>query len=315
MAKTAIPFSDKGTNNSDMRYYGLYRARCINNVDPFGRGRILVHIYLRDGALNYDESSHQWIPVLTPYGGIRGMGMSITPPIHADGFVIFEEGRTSSPVWIGAYPFAPFREVDEEASQKAGYTVINTRPTIPAEQAQDPTRIVIKTQYPSLENPSPESNDNAVENTIVMDENKLELFHVNKNAYEYQIGGTGGLPGSFIRLQDTAIDLGVRNADGRVFSISISSEGITLSSSLGDQISITDNRIKIKTTDQGQVSIESIENGAISMNTRNFTVDGEQIIVGPPGALGGGGIVNTQSICPFVGLPIHQGSSKAIVGG
>lgn len=314
MAKRAVPFAAAGPGG-EQKYYGIYRAKCINNRDPLGRGRILAHIYLRDGALSYSEQSHQWIPVLTPYGGLRGMGMSMVPPLHADGFVIFEEGNTSMPVWIGAYPFAPLREVDEEASRKAGYTVINTLPTIPAEQAQDPTRIVIKTQYPSIEDPLPESNENVVENTIIMDESKLELFHINKNVYEYQEGGTGGSPGSFIRLGDASIDMGVRGPDGRVFAISITGENINLSSSAGDQISISDNSIKIKGTDQGQIAVEAVENGSIVLNGRNVTVDGEQIIVGPPGALGGGGIVNTQSICPFVGLPIHQGSSKAIVGG
>lgn len=315
MAKS-IPRATSSTSSKQLRYYGIYRAKCLNNADPEGRGRILAHIYIRDGQLSYSENSHQWVPVLTPYGGIRGMGMSMSPPIHADGFVIFEEGMPNTPVWIGAYPFAPLREVDEDASSTAGYTVIKTYPTTPPEQAQDPTRIVIKTQYPSLQDPSPESDDNAVENAIIMDENQLQLFHVNRDAYEYSEGGVGtGTPGSYIRLADSSIELGVTGQDGRTFNITIDSESIRLASSQGDQIQLTDGRIQIIGTDQSQVSITALENGSVTVNGKIVTVDGEQLIIGPPGAAGAGGTITTQCICPFTGLRTHVGSSKTIIGG
>lgn len=316
MAGKSIPRASNATTSKQLRYYGIYRAKCLNNADPEGRGRILAHIYIRDGQLSYSEQSHQWIPVLTPYGGIRGMGMSLIPPIHADGFVVFEEGKPHAPVWIGAYPFAPLREVDEDATEKAGYTVIKSYPTTPSEQAQDPTRIVIKTQYPSLQNPIPESNENVVENAIIMDENQLQLFHVNKNVYEYSQGGVGiGTPGSYIRMGDNSIELGVTGPDGRTFNITIDSESIRLASALGDQIQLTDGRIQIVGTDQAQVSIQALENGSITLNGKNITLDGEQIVTGPPGENGAGGVVTTQAICPFTGLRTHVGSSKTIAGG
>ena len=74
-------------------YYGAYRARCLNNNDPVGLGRILVHIYIRDGNLTYDESTHQWIPVLSPFGGVKGMGFYMIPPIHALGDLLPVERR------------------------------------------------------------------------------------------------------------------------------------------------------------------------------------------------------------------------------
>jgi hypothetical protein len=69
MAKNNTAALKLGTSKTI--YYGIYRARCLNNNDPMGLGRVLAHIYSRDGSLSYDESSHTWVPVLSPYGGLR----------------------------------------------------------------------------------------------------------------------------------------------------------------------------------------------------------------------------------------------------
>jgi hypothetical protein len=298
------------------KYYGIYRAKCLNNNDPRGQGRILVHIYVRDGRLNYEEQSHQWIPVLSPYGGLSGMGLFMIPPIHADGFVIFEAGDTRKPVWIGAYPFAPTREVDSQASQRAGYAVIKTTPTVPIEMGGDYTKIILKTQYPPQSDPDITSDTNTIENVILMDETKLELFHVNQSSYEYKEGGVSSSDSSsFIRLLDQSVEIGVKTSDGKTYAIQVTADGIRFSSNLGDYIQISDGRIQIVGTDAAQIKIEAKENGSVTIDSKNTVLDGESIILGPPGAAGGAAVVTTQSICPFVGFPVHQGSTKVMVSG
>lgn len=310
-----VSFVKNAERTGGTKYYGIYRAKCLNNSDPKGQGRVLAHIYVRDGELNYNESTHNWIPVLSPYGGVRGMGFYMIPPIHADGFVIFEQGSPRTPVWVGTYPFAPVREVEEEASKKVGYTVVKTLPTVPDELNSDPTKIIIKTQYPALNDPAPESDSNKIENLIIMDETKLELVHVNQPEYSYKPGGVSTADAtSYIKLADGIIELGVKDVSGRLQSIQITTDGIKMESSMGDYVQVKDGSIQIKGSDQCQIKIEAIENGAVVINGRQVMLDGETIILGPPGALGGGSVVTTQSICPFVGLPIHQGSSKVLIG-
>jgi hypothetical protein len=297
-------------------FYGLYRAKCLNNLDPLGQSRILVHVYIRDGDLNYNDSTHQWIPVLSPYGGLRQMGLFMTPPIHAEGFVEFEEGDPNRPVWIGAYPFAPAKEIDEESTKSAGYSIVKVNPTVPQEMQQDASRIILKTQYPLVSNDDVENEENKIENLIILDETKLQLLHVNQNEYEFKAGGVStGQASSYITLQDSSIVLGVLGPDGRRHEITINSEGFSMKTAAGDQIVMTDGSIQIIGTDTSQIKIYAVDNGAIAIKAKNVVMDGEQVVLGPPGSLGAGGAINSQCICPFTGLPTHIGSSKVIVGG
>jgi hypothetical protein len=298
------------------KYFGIYRAKCLDNNDPKGQGRILAHIYVIDGKLSYDPSRHIWIPVLSQYGGVRQMGFFAIPPVHADGFVIFEGGDSNKPVWIGSYPFAAEKIVDEEASRTAGYTVLKIKPTVPQESAGDPSRMVIKTQYPTQQNPDPESDENNVENLIVMDEQKLRLLHVNQNFYEYNDGGVNNSQASsWLDLSDGAVTLAVTTNEGKTHSIQITGDGIRLQSDKGDYINVKDGSLELIGTENAQVKIRTGKNGAVTIDGKQVIVDGESLILGPPGATGGGGVVTCDTICPFVGAPIHIGSSKTIVGG
>lgn len=299
------------------KLFGIYRAKCLDNNDPTGMNKILVHIYQRDGVLNYNEESHTWCPVLTPYGGLSGMGFFMLPPIHADGYVIFENGNSNFPVWIGTYPFAPLKKINEEASDSVGYPVVETVPSIPAEANNDPTTIILKTQYPSIDNPDTQSDSNSVENLIVINESKMELIHKNQLDYEYEPFGitTSTSSSSYVSLRDGALVLGVRTADGRVHEIIIDDSGITMKSALGDELSVKEGFINIKGSDKCQINIQSLENGSININGLVVKIDGETLVVGPPGEFGAAGVVTSSCICPFTCMPTHIGSTKTIVGG
>jgi len=69
-----LSVSEGAKSNEGKRYYGVYRAKCLDNNDPDGLNRILVHIFGLDGEFSYDEAGHTWVPVLSPYGGVPQMG-------------------------------------------------------------------------------------------------------------------------------------------------------------------------------------------------------------------------------------------------
>jgi hypothetical protein len=296
--------------------YGIYRAKCLNNRDPIGLGRILVHVYSRDGGLSYSEDSHQWIPVLSPYGGLREMGLFMIPPINAEGFVQFQDGDISKPIWVGAYPFAPAKQIDDEASQAAGYAVVKVLPTVPPELGADASRVIFKTQYTTQDNPDPTSDSNKVENLVTMDNDKFELLHVNQSEYAYKPGGVStGDPGSYLSFKDDSLTLGILGSDGRRNEIVIDTGGITLKVAGGEQVKIMDGMIQLIGTDKTQIKVVAKDNGAVVINAKTIVIDGEQIISGPPGAAGGGGAITTDCLCPFTGMPTHIGSTKTIIGG
>jgi hypothetical protein len=308
--------SDSAMSRTDTKYYGVYRAKCINNNDPEGLNRILVHIYELDGQLSYSEEGHTWIPVLSPYGGLPQMGLFMVPPIHAEGFVIFEAGNYSKPMWLGTYPFGAETEVDQEASEELGYTVLNVKPTIPQEATEDPTKVIWKTQYPSLSNPDTESDENPIENLIVMDETKLQMLHVNQGAYSYSPGGVStGQASSSATFSDGSLKLAVTTPQGNENFIEITAAGITAKIATGEQIKMSSGQINVTGGKETAIRIESKAGGSVITEAKTVLSDGEQIILGPPGAQGGGGCVANDTICPFVGLPIHIGSSKVTIGG
>lgn len=305
----------KGSNSKN-DLYGIYRAKCLDNNDPTSTGKILVHIYERDGKLSFEKNTHQWIPVLSPYGGISGMGLLMLPPINSDGYVIFEGGMPSKPVWVGSYPFASEKTLNQEASQSNGYPVLEINPSVPIEMNNDPTTIILKTQYPTVENQDPKSKDNHVENLIIMNQGKLELIHRNQLDYKFEpFGITTDSPTSYITLSDGSVKLGVKTSNGKRNEISIDDGGIKLRTTLGEEISLKDGKIDIKGTDKSQINITARENGSVNINGKTVVLDGETVVVGPPGDKGGSGVVNADCICPFTNKKTHTGSTKTILGG
>jgi len=79
------------------RYYGKYRATCVNNVDPMMIGRIQVIVP--------DVSSvvpSSWAMPCFPVSGIQN-GVFTVPPPGAGVWVEFEQGNPDYPIWVGGY--------------------------------------------------------------------------------------------------------------------------------------------------------------------------------------------------------------------
>jgi uncharacterized protein involved in type VI secretion and phage assembly len=79
------------------RYYGKYRGMVINNIDPEGRGRLLLQVPDVTGI-----STSSWAMPCFPYTG-RKSGWYALPQIGAGVWVEFEAGNPDYPIWTGCW--------------------------------------------------------------------------------------------------------------------------------------------------------------------------------------------------------------------
>ncbi|MGH9908966.1 MAG: phage baseplate assembly protein V [Pyrinomonadaceae bacterium] len=79
------------------KYYGVYRATVMNNIDPMQMGRIQV-IVLDSGG--FTPSS--WAMPCVPFTG-RQSGTFMVPAIGSGVWVQFENGDPDQPVWTGGW--------------------------------------------------------------------------------------------------------------------------------------------------------------------------------------------------------------------
>lgn len=78
-------------------FFGKYRGKVENNVDPLQMGRIQVSVpaVLGDGRLS-------WAMPCVPYAG-KGVGFFAIPPVGANVWVEFEGGDPDYPIWSGCF--------------------------------------------------------------------------------------------------------------------------------------------------------------------------------------------------------------------
>jgi len=79
------------------KYYGLYRATVVNNIDPMQKGRIQV-IVLDAGG--FTPSS--WANPCVPFTG-KQAGVYCVPQIGSGVWIQFENGDPDQPVWMGGW--------------------------------------------------------------------------------------------------------------------------------------------------------------------------------------------------------------------
>jgi hypothetical protein len=79
------------------QFFGKYRGKVENNIDPMQQGRIQVSVpaVLGDGRLS-------WAMPCAPYAG-AGVGFFTIPPTGANVWVEFEAGDTNCPIWSGCF--------------------------------------------------------------------------------------------------------------------------------------------------------------------------------------------------------------------
>lgn len=90
---------DGGVNR---RFFGKYRGLVEVNVDPEGRGRLLVMV---PDVLGPSVSS--WAEPCVPWGGPQ-LGAYIIPAPKSDVWIEFERGDPDYPIWVGSFWGTPF---------------------------------------------------------------------------------------------------------------------------------------------------------------------------------------------------------------
>lgn len=78
-------------------YFGKYRGRVENNIDPQLQGRLQVSVpaVLGSGSLS-------WAMPNAPYGGAQ-VGLFTIPPTGTNVWVEFEGGDPDYPIWTGCF--------------------------------------------------------------------------------------------------------------------------------------------------------------------------------------------------------------------
>ena len=78
-------------------FFGKYRGKVENNVDPMQMGRVQVSVpaVLGDGRM-------AWAMPCVPYAG-PGVGFFAIPPVGANVWVEFECGNVDYPIWSGCF--------------------------------------------------------------------------------------------------------------------------------------------------------------------------------------------------------------------
>jgi hypothetical protein len=100
------------------RYYGKYRGRVIDNVDPLFLGRIIPEVPALSGmVLN-------WALPCTPYAG-EEVGFYAIPPIGANVWIEFEAGDPHYPIWSGCF-WAPGETPFFEGPPDPGVKIFKT---------------------------------------------------------------------------------------------------------------------------------------------------------------------------------------------
>jgi uncharacterized protein involved in type VI secretion and phage assembly len=79
------------------QFFGKYRGKVVNTLDPMGLGRVQVNV-----PAVFGEGSMSWAMPCAPYGG-SGVGFFAIPPVDANVWVEFEAGNPDFPIWAGCF--------------------------------------------------------------------------------------------------------------------------------------------------------------------------------------------------------------------
>lgn len=78
------------------QYYGKYRGKVMNNVDPNQMGRMMVSVPAVSGDIPV------WAMPSVPYAGMQ-TGFYAIPPPQANVWVEYEGGDSTKPIWSGCF--------------------------------------------------------------------------------------------------------------------------------------------------------------------------------------------------------------------
>ena len=79
------------------QFFGKYRGKVENNVDPLFQGRLQVSV-----PAVFGEGQNSWAMPCVPFAG-EGVGFFMLPPTGANVWVEFEGGNPDFPIWAGCF--------------------------------------------------------------------------------------------------------------------------------------------------------------------------------------------------------------------
>ena len=79
------------------QFFGKYRGKVENNIDPMLMGRVQVSV-----AAVLGDGRSSWAMPCAPYAG-SGVGFFAVPPVGANVWVEFEGGDPDYPIWSGGF--------------------------------------------------------------------------------------------------------------------------------------------------------------------------------------------------------------------
>ena len=94
---SAIGWNREPEKNRLGSFYGKYRGKVINNIDPMQMGRLMVQV---PDVSNVLPST--WAMPCAPFAGTQSGSVSV-PPIGASVWVEFEQGNSDYPIWSGCF--------------------------------------------------------------------------------------------------------------------------------------------------------------------------------------------------------------------
>ncbi len=93
-----MTFTTDRSDRTDIgkKFYGKYRGKVLDNIDPLFLGRIIAEVPAISGSLL------NWALPCTPYAGFQ-VGFYAIPPIGANVWIEFEAGDPNYPIWSGCF--------------------------------------------------------------------------------------------------------------------------------------------------------------------------------------------------------------------
>lgn len=238
----------------------ICRCRVENNIDPLHIGRVQVRIPLLHGIDTDSDSvpteSLPWASLCSPFGAGYNYGAFIVPEIGEYGFVLFEDGDTSKPVWIGSTYGAGSTMVKSYGDPNSNETWTGVRGAneVPMEaQRVSPTqKVVFKSHYGSGIFVDTAYNSEGI---IVKDEfgQVLQIKSNTTDGSRYiQISNSEGVT---LRIQDNKVYLG--NMNGTCITVNPK-----------------DNSTLIKS---GDSTINMTNDGAVNIKSSNSTLETDSL--------------------------------------
>jgi len=138
-------------------FFGKYRGKVENNVDPLQQGRVQVSV-----PAIFGSEKTAWAMPCSPYGG-KKVGFFMIPPKGANIWVEFEAGNIDYPIWSGC-----FWDRGEVPSKTAGpdVKVIKTEGIeLTLSDVKSAGGLTLKTMSPAVSVPS----------TIVVDSKQIQI--------------------------------------------------------------------------------------------------------------------------------------------